>query len=176
MASTKVIVDSAKGLYQQSSASGGFEVGGDVPLTISGDVTLTGANLTMTGVTQSGMLRKVITAGRVLTSADSGALLLPNGAAQTFTLPSPLAGLHFKMYATTAAAHKLQVGASGKIYGNAINTNNEQAEIAEGQKVDNKSAVAFGAALQTGDFMEVVCDGNNWFLHAVTNDPLTLTA
>ena len=145
-------------------------------LQVDSTVTVTGANLVMTGVTQTGMLKQVITTGRVLTAADSGAILMPNGTAQTFTLPSPLAGLHFKMYATTALAHKLQVGASGKIYGNAININNGQAEKAEGQQVDNKSAVAFGPAFQTGDFMEVVCDGNNWFLHAVTNDPLTLTA
>ena len=42
MASTKVIVDSAKGLYQQSSASGGFEVGVDVPIVIDSDLTVNG--------------------------------------------------------------------------------------------------------------------------------------
>jgi hypothetical protein len=80
------------------------------------------------------------------------------------------------MYAGAAYAHKIQVPPAGaaRIYGNAINTNNEQSEKAEGQKVTAAISVAFGAALQGGDFMEVVCNGSHWFLHAVTNDPLTI--
>ena len=131
--------------------------------------------MSMSGaVAMSGDKKLVITAGRALTAADSGTILIPGGAAQTFTLPAPASGLYFKMYAGTAAAHKLQVN-GGKIYGNTINTNNEQATLAEGQKADNKSAAAFSVAFQTGDFMEAVCDGSNWFIHAVTSDPLTLT-
>lgn len=153
----KVTINDSQGLFQ--STGSGVEISS--PLSMSG---------VMTGLTKA-----IITVGRTLTAADSGAIIIAAGTAQTFTLPAPAAGLHFKMYAATAAAHKLQVN-GGKIYGNAININNEQAELAEGQKVDNKSAVAFGTAFQTGDFMEVVSDGSNWFLHAVTNDPLTLTS
>lgn len=158
----KVTVTDSAGLVQ--SVGAGVEIYST--MSAAGDISLSG---TLTGIKKS-----VITAGCVLTAADSGAILIPGGAAQTFTLPAPTAGVHFKMYAGTAAAHKLQVN-GGKIYGNAININNEIAASAEGQKVDNKSAVAFGVALQTGDFMEVVSDGSNWFIHAVTNDPLTLT-
>ena len=134
------------------------------------------SNISLGGNQLAGATYNVIKAGRVLTAADSGAILIPGGAAQTFTLPTAAAGLYFKMYAGTAAAHKLQVSNGAKIYGNAININNQIAASAEGQQVTNATAVAFGVALQTGDFMEVVCDGYNWFLHAVTNDPLTITA
>lgn len=144
-------------------------------ITVNGNMTLSGTYLTMPGVTQTGGLRQVISVGAVLTIANSGAVLIPGGAAQTFTLPAPVAGIHFKMYAGTAAAHKIQVPAgTARIYGNAININNQIAASAEGQQVSNRTSVAFGVALQTGDFMEVICDGSNWFLHAVTNDPLTL--
>lgn len=160
----KVTINDSQGLVQ--STGSGVEVSSTMSMT--GDVALSGV---LSGIKQS-----VITVGRVLTAADSGAILIPGGSAQTFTLPAPAAGLCFKMYAGTAVAHKLQVSGGAKIYGVAINVNNEIAASAEGQKVDNKSAVAFGTAFQTGDFMEVVSDGTNWFLHAVTNDPLTLTA
>ena len=159
----KVTINDSQGLVQSSGS--GVEISS--PLSTTG-------NLLMSGGVLSGDKKSIVTVGRVLTAADSGAILLPGGMAQTFTLPAPAAGVYFKMYASTAVAHKLQVS-TGLIYGNAINTNNEQAEIAEGQKVQAATAVAFGAALQTGDFMEIVSDGSNWFLHAVTNDPLTIT-
>lgn len=154
---SRVVYDSVKGLVEYNDGNG-FEVQGAVSL--SGVV--------------SGTKMKVITAGRVLTAADSGAVLIPEGGAQTFTLPAPEAGLNFKMYAGIDEPHKLQVN-GGKIFGIAININNAQLEMAEGQAVYDKTAVAFGVAQQVGDFMEVVCNGTNWFLHAVTNDPLTLT-
>ena len=144
-------------------------------LSVGGNTTLSGTYLTMAGVTQTGDRRAIIGSGLVLTSAESGAVLIPGGSAQTFTLPAPAQGLRFKMYAATAAAHKIQVPAgSAKIYGNAINTNNGAASAAEGQQVTAAISVAFGVAYQTGDFMEVVCNGTHWFLHAVTNDPLTI--
>jgi hypothetical protein len=161
--------------------SGGSNLNVEIPasfqgdITLGGNVTLGGDFLTMPGVVQTGGLRQVITVGTALSVDNSGATLIPGGTAQTFTLPVATSGVHFKMYAGTAAAHKLQVTGSARIYGNAINTNNAQAEMAEGQKIDNSSSVAFTTAFQTGDFMEVVSDGNNWFIHAVTNDPLTLT-
>jgi hypothetical protein len=156
----KVTYDEARGLVQSSGS--GFEVNSDV---------------TLAGYSLIGTKLKVITAGTTLTAADSGAVLIPAGGAQTFTLPAPSAGLHFKMYAGSAAAHKIQVPVgAARIYGNGINTNDEQGEQAEGQKISNKSSVAFGAGFLIGDFIEIVCNGTNWFVHAVTNDPLTLVA
>ena len=154
---------------------GDGEIVGD--FTVDGNTTLNGTYLTLGGlVTMTGSRIQIIKTGVTLEVANSGAVLIPGGTAQTFTLPAAAEGLHFKMYAGTAAAHKIQVpgGATERIYGNAININNAAA-AAEGQQISNKTAVAFGVALQTGDFMELICDGSNWFLHAVTNDPLTLT-
>ena len=173
MSITTSINDTQGVVVSAASGGGAFSVSEDA--TINGNLTLKGTYLTMASVVQTGMFKQVITSGATLTADQSGALLIPGGTAQTFTLPAPAAGLHFKMYAGTAAAHKLQVSGGAKIYGNAININNGQAGLAEGQQVTDKTAVAFGVALQTGDFMEVVCNGTNWFLHAVTNDPLTLT-
>jgi len=156
-----------------------LSVGGNTTITndlsVGGNTTLSGTYLTMAGVTQTGGRKQIITAGVVLTSAESGAVLIPGGSAQTFTLPAPAQGLHFKMYAATNVAHKIQVPAgAAKIYGNAINTNNGAASAAEGQQVAAAISVAFGVAYQAGDFMEVVCNGTHWYLHAVTNDPLTI--
>ena len=173
----KVTINDSQGLVQSTGA--GVEVSSTLSISkdtaINANFTLNGTYLTMANVTQTGMRKQIIKPGVTLTLAESGAVLIPSGSAQTFTLPTPVEGVSFKMYAGTPAAHKFQVGASGKIYGNAININDANADAAEGQKVENKSAVAFGTAFQTGDFMEVVSDGTNWFLHAVTNDPLTLT-
>jgi len=179
----KVTINDSQGLVQSTgsgveisstlSTTGNTTITND--LSVGGNTTLSGTYLTMAGVTQTGGRKQIISTGVVLTSAESGAVLIPGGSAQTFTLPAPAQGLRFKMYAATAAAHKIQVPAgAAKIYGNAINTNNEQAEKAEGQKVTAAISVAFGVAYQTGDFMEVVCNGTHWFLHAVTNDPLTI--
>ena len=160
----KVTINDSQGLVQ--STGSGVEISSPLSTT---------ENLSMSGGVLSGDKKSVISTGRILTAADSGALILADGgSAQTFTLPSPAAGVYFKMYAAGAFTHKLQVS-TGLIYGNAINTNNQQSEKAEGQKVEAATAVAFGVALQTGDFMEIVSNGVNWFLHAVTNDPLTIT-
>ena len=167
-------IDDSQGVVQ-SATTGSGALSVSIDTTLNGNVTLNGTYLTMEGVTQTGGRKQIITAGATLTSDNSGAVLIPGGTAQTFTLPAPAAGLHFKMYAATAAAHKLQVAGGGdKIYGNAININNAQAAAAEGQQVSAAVSVACGAALQVGDFMEVVCNGTDWFLHAVTNDPLTI--
>lgn len=156
----KVTYSETRGLVQSSGS--GFEV--------NSDVTLAGHSLI-------GTKAKLFTAGATLTAADSGAVLIPAGAAQTFTLPAPSAGLHFKMYAGSAAAHKIQVPAgAARIYGNGINTNNAGGSAAEGQQLGGVSSVAFGATLQIGDFVEVVCNGTHWFAHSVTNDPLTTVA
>jgi hypothetical protein len=168
-------IDDAQGVVQSATTgTGTLSISEDT--TIKANLTLSGTYLTMAGVTQTGGRKQIISTGVVLTSAQSGAILIADGgSAQTFTLPAPAQGLHFKMYAGAAYAHKIQVPAgAAKIYGNAINTNNEQAEKAEGQKVTAAISVAFGVALQGGDFMEVVCNGSHWFLHAVTNDPLTI--
>jgi len=175
---SKVLINDVVGI-QTSAAGSGLQV--DTPVTfgtdttISGNTTLNGTFLTMAGVTQTGGRRQIIKSGTTLTSANSGAVLIPAGSAQTFTLPAPAEGLHFKMHAASAAAHKLQVSSGAKIYGIAININNEIAAAAEGQVISNVNSVAFGVALKVGDFMEVVCDGSNWYLYSVTNDPLTTT-
>jgi hypothetical protein len=174
---SKTVISDATGVHNIANQTG-FEVTGaatiDSDLSVAGNTTLLGTYLTMAGVTQTGGRKQIISTGVTLTSAESGAILIPGGTAQTFTLPAAAAGLHFKMYAATAAAHKIQVSGGAKIYGNAININNAQSEKAEGQQVTAAISVAFGVAYQTGDFIEVVCNGTNWFLHAVTNDPLTI--
>jgi hypothetical protein len=175
---SKTVISDATGVHNIANQTG-FEVTGattiDSDLSVAGNTTLSGTYLTMAGVTQTGGRKQIISAGATLTSAESGAILIPGGSAQTFTLPAPAQGLHFKMYAATAAAHKIQVSGGAKIYGNAININNQAAGAAEGQQVTAAISVAFGVALQAGDFMEVVCNGSHWVLHAVTNDPLTIT-
>jgi len=191
----KVTINDSQGLVQSTGSgveisstlsttgnttiTNNLSVGGNTTFTndlsVGGNTTLSGTYLTMAGVTQTGARRAIIGSGVVLTSAESGAVLIPGGSAQTFTLPAPAQGLRFKMYAATAVAHKIQVPAgSAKIYGVAININAAQSEKAEGQQVTAAISVAFGFAYQTGDFMEVVCNGTHWFLHAVTNDPLTI--
>jgi len=180
----KVTINDSQGLVQSTgsgveisstlSTTGNTTITND--LSVGGNTTLSGTYLTMAGVTQTGGRKQIISTGVVLTSAESGAILIADGgSAQTFTLPAPAQGLHFKMYAGAAYAHKIQVPAgAAKIYGNAININNQAAAAAEGQQVTAAISVAFGVALQGGDFMEVVCNGSHWFLHAVTNDPLTI--
>ena len=109
---------------------------------------------------------------RTLTAADSGALVYLGGAGvATATLPAVAAGLNFRFYVTSAQVHIINGGAS-VIQGSYIHSTNKGtvAHVA----VTNKSSLTLHSSNPAiGDYLEVSCDGTNWYLSGVVNNALT---
>lgn len=117
---------------------------------------------------------QVLSAATTLSAADSGKLLSLNAAAGAqITLPAVAtsAGLNFRfavqaLFATTAWTIK---AASSVIQGGAI-VNSVNVPSA------NRNTITFSASADTiGDFVELTCDGVNWYVFGLGNSAGAIT-
>lgn len=114
-----------------------------------------------------------LTAARTLTWADSGKVILLNAAGGfTVTLPTLLAGLRFRFIVKTAptGANYIIVSASGSDV-IVLSVNELETDTGDdGPYDDNADTVNFVANLAAkGDFIEMFCDGTNWYANGQTN-------
>ena len=108
---------------------------------------------------------------RVLTANDSGALVyLGGGGVATATLPAVAAGLSFRFYSTSAQAHVINGGAS-VIQGSYMHSANKgtHAHVA----IVNKSSLTLATNPAIGDFINLSCDGTNWYADGIVNNVIT---
>ena len=115
-------------------------------------------------------------------ASDSGKILtLPAQIAiQNFTLPLPEAGLCYKIIAgnTIAFAVTIATNPGGLFYGSLsnlstvpltdVNTGGAGTAVNIPAIKGGANNVVFGAAARAGDFVEMVCDGNSWYVHGVS--------
>ena len=111
----------------------------------------------------------ITNATQVLTAADSGAQILFAGAAATATLPAVAAGLNFKFFATSAANHIMNGGAS--VVDGAVWNNSNGTTLARDAFTNANGITLVNGAI--GDHWEVECNGTDWLLHGWTNDTPT---
>ena len=108
---------------------------------------------------------------KVLTAADSGALVYLGGAGvATATLPAVAAGLNFRFYSTSAQAHIINGGAS-KIQGSYMHSANKgtHAHVA----IADTSSLELATNPAIGDFINLSCDGNNWYADGIVNNVIS---
>jgi hypothetical protein len=109
---------------------------------------------------------------KVLTAGDSGALVYLGGAGvATATLPAVATGLNFRFYVTSANVHIINGGAT-VIQGSYLHSTNKTtvAHVA----VANKSTLTLHSTHPAiGDYLEVSCNGTNWYLSGVVNNAIT---
>ena len=106
---------------------------------------------------------EVVTEANVITAAESGTVFFLNSATEfASTLPAVQAGLHFTFIITAAPS-----GANYTV------VTNGGADVIQGQAVVNGSAVPavnedsinfVSAAAAVGDYVELWCDGTNWYV------------
>ena len=121
-------------------------------------------DLALGGGSISGQKRAtlVTTADVALTDADSGKLILCNGATtHDITLPTAAAGLHFKFVITnvTADVDIVQADAAQDFVGGVACRADAVGDTAVAG--DTKIAFKAGAAV-IGDTISLECDGTNW--------------
>lgn len=100
--------------------------------------------------------------GQTLYSADSGkTILIPVAtAAGTLNLPTPEAGLYFKLIMQGTAGFVITLlTPSGVIAGNLMNS---AAANAATQVAKSGSTATFTATAVLGDWVELTCDGTNY--------------
>lgn len=130
-----ILVTPAKGLFQQSGTAG----------SISGHTRAV----------------KTTTASVSLVAADSGKLiLLDGGTTHNVTLPSPVAGLHYKFVFTdaTAIVNVVQAGSSDDFIGTIV----DGAGTSSSAVSSNTKIVFDSTNGRVGDSVSLECDGTNW--------------
>jgi hypothetical protein len=147
----RVKYTAGKGLYQE--AGSGIDITGT--LEITGEI--------------RGSKKELVQVTTTLTLADSGAVLIPTGAAKTFTLPAvaTAAGFHVTFQAGSAAAHVINGGGS-KIQG-AIYDNTAASATFVRNAVTNASSITL-ATPAIGDYLTIVGDGTNYYVFGWCND------
>ena len=129
----------------------------------------------MSGYVQSNQIVILANANDNINTSDTGKILItPQTAGAVtpiYTLPLPAAGLHYRFINGSAGALNGSVqintnGAAGILYGNVI-----------GGPVNGIALLAVSANTQTrfltaaslvGDFIDLISDGTNWYVNAVT--------
>lgn len=145
----KVTYSAAKGLIQEAG-SGDFN--------LSGEGVLYGHKHNVS----------ILTTGTTLTAADSGKtfLLVQAGANRTATLPAAASGLCFKFVLKTASTNKweiVQAAATQDFVGHVLDGAGTKDTAAAS---DTLVRFVGGTAL-AGDFFEIVCDGDDWYINGV---------
>jgi len=126
--------------------------------------------LTVTGERTLGTLTfkkkaETVAAANVITAAESGTVFFLNDSTEfASTLPAPAAGLHFKFVVTGApsgADYTITTNASANIIKGGVVCSDGNA----GDTTTGEDTISFknGVSL-AGDFVEVDCDGTNWFV------------
>lgn len=134
--------------------------------------TLTNKTLTspVVNLASGTQLTEVVTATRVLTAAESGRVIFLNAATEFDTkLPAPAAGLWFKFIVTAAPS-----GADYTITTNGTTQNvifghvaSADLNAAGDSAIDTagKDVISFvSAKAAIGDWVELICDGTNWYM------------
>ncbi len=109
---------------------------------------------------------KTIAVATTLTAADSGkTCMLSAAGGAAVTLPAVAAGLKFKFIVGAAFATTnwtvVTASSANVIQGGAIVNSTFVA-------ASNEDTISFVASAETiGDFVEVICDGTNWFANGV---------
>ena len=133
-----ILVTPAKGLFQQSGTAG----------SISGHTRAI----------------KTTTANATLTAADSGKLiLLDGGTTHDVTLPSPVAGIHYKfvLIDNTADVDIVQAGSSDDFVGSIVDGAGSSDQGVTG---DTKIIFSQSGGAVAGDTVSLECDGTNWLV------------
>jgi hypothetical protein len=129
----------------------------DETLTVTGESTL--------GVVTYKKKAETVAAANIITAAESGTVFFLNDATEfASTLPAPAAGLHFKFVVTGApsgADYTITTNASANIIKGGVVCSDGNA----GDTTTGEDTISFknGVSL-AGDFVEVDCDGTNWFV------------
>jgi hypothetical protein len=152
----RVKYTAGKGLYQE--AGSGLDITGT--LEITGEI--------------RGSKKELVQVTTTLTLADSGAVLIPTGAAKTFTLPAvaTAAGFHVTFQAGSAAVHVINGGGS-KIQG-AIFHNTNGTTLARQAATNASSITLNGTNPGVGDYFTIVGDGTNYYVFGWCNAAVTL--
>jgi hypothetical protein len=108
---------------------------------------------------------EVLSAAQTLTAADSGKIFIMSAAAgKTITLPALEAGLNFKFIVGAAFA------TTDWILDSAEGDNIEGVLVVNGASVvaSGEDQVNFVNSAETiGDYVDLHCDGTNWFVYGV---------
>jgi|TARA_E500000318_G_scaffold111996_2_gene133225 hypothetical protein len=117
---------------------------------------------------------EVLTAGTTLTNADSGKVVFLNAAGGgTVTLPSLKAGSNFKFIigATEPTTAWVIDSAEGDNIDGVIVVNGASVAAAEEDQINFVASTAVA-----GDFIELECDGSNWFVSGIGSASGSITA
>ncbi len=129
----------------------------DEALTVTGTTTL--------GTTTYKKKAETVAAANVITAAEAGTIFFLNDATEfASTLPAPAAGLHFKFVVTGApdgADYTITTNASANIIKGGVVCSDGNA----GDTTTGEDTISFKTGVSlAGDFVEVDCDGTNWFV------------
>lgn len=129
----------------------------DETLTVTGESTL--------GVVTYKKKAETVAAANIITAAESGTVFFLNDATEfASTLPAPAAGLHFKFVVTGApsgADYTITTNASANIIKGGVVCSDGNA----GDTTTGEDTISFKDGISlAGDFVEVDCDGTNWFV------------
>ena len=109
---------------------------------------------------------------RTLTVADSGKTFLLSGTGVNITLPSTLkAGISYKFIVAGAFSTDFVInGGDSKIFGSILEAG------AATEFADGDSSITLEDGTETvGDFVDITCDGTNWFIFAVGKAAASIT-
>ena len=136
--------------------------------------TATGESYSLQGGDGLANLVEAISDDTTLTASDSGKTYILDATGEAITLPALAAGLKFKFIcsAATATSDWTIVSSTDVIQGSAI-----VAGSAVPASDENTISLVATKTLP-GDFVEVECDGTNWYVfgNAVTAAAITFTA
>jgi hypothetical protein len=129
------------------------------------DETLTVTGETSLGTTTYKKKAETVAAANVITAPESGSVFFLNDATEfASTLPAPAAGLHFKFVVTGApsgADYTITTNASANIIKGGVVCSDGNA----GDTTTGEDTISFKTGVSlAGDFVEVDCDGTNWFV------------
>ncbi len=152
----KVIINDSQGLKQTSGS--GIEISSDLDMSSE----LRGAK------------KDILATTVTLTLADSGAALVPLGPAKTYTLPAvaDAAGFNVTFFAGSANAHKIQ--ALSAVLQGAIFFGADGANTVGRVTVTNTTSITLDAGT-IGDYMTIISDGTNYYVHGWTSNDVSLT-
>jgi hypothetical protein len=156
-----VLIDN-RGILQTLDGSGTSITGN---LTVTGDVVITGE--------LSGQKKNTIVSTATLSLSDSGAVILASGSsAQTYTLPTiaTAAGFNVTFHAASPHAHVI----TGSNIQGALYHNTNGTTLAR-QAVSNRGNITLNSTNPAiGDYMTIICDGTNYYVHGWLNNSASL--
>ena len=114
--------------------------------------------------------------GRVLTTADSGALLQPNGGAQIWTLPPAASskGCYFVFLSGIAGAHKIQTtGGETELFGAYTHNGGAFGTSYTRVQIDDKASLTHLVGSALGDTLRFYSNGTSWLVEGHSHAALT---